>query len=478
MEIEDSYVAERIDEGTKRKREDKSILVEHLLGSVDGTFFHSTMIIKKFLEAVVTGSLQKSDYEDQGNAILASYLIDKYDEYCQSCYNVQRGFFEKFGAHVPSTSYNQIADNNNNYAKDLYDILIENGLQLNQQLVKIFEKKYFTTATTSLTHLPQLLSSVTPATTSLSSGDIKDKLNQSIIARNLVVVAGTGTSSSITHGTLHERVVTWAGLLDKLKTIIERFLNVPIMNWEGLNDPFLKAQLLDQTVRQNNTAIDYRQFVYQLLSAVEPNAENTFGFHTSMSSVLFCFGLNARIATTNYDTLLESCLNRLPKSCIALQNLANFPHYVYHIHGVLYEASNIVLTENHETYAEFLSGMDILCPLGNSLLFVGCKDGAIDHHFTGYFNQRFKEDPGDHHFILLKKSDHDYLLTQPNYALFFNRNQLLPLIYGTTYDEMVPYLWELLLAANAEISTPFKFLQMSLTREFERGATGVQTRFS
>ena len=213
-----------------------------------------------------------------------------------------------------------------------------------------------------------------------------------------------------------------------------------INDWDSCNDLFEKAELLRKFVSEHLPHLDYRQFVYSLLGSVKPNMDNEIGTHKSITAAINQWQLP--IATTNYDMLLENCLGRVYSKCENV-NLNNADPFVYHIHGLMHDASEIVLQENAESYDVFEKGMLELLDYRNgsrSIIFIGCQDGAVDHHFSCLFRT---DNVSSQNFILLKQPDHEKLLSKDAYLTAVASSKLCPIIYGAKNEELISFLWKI-----------------------------------
>lgn len=88
---------------------------------------------------------------------------------------------------------------------------------------------------------------------------------------------------------------------------------------------------------------------------------------------------------------------------------------------------------------------------GKSLLFVGCQYGALDGHFTSYYELY----PHLRHFILLRDAEIDELLNHEMYGALFieyiGRGILNVIRYGEQYHELGPFLWQIVLDQGVEL---------------------------
>lgn len=409
---------------SKRSRSYDS--VQHVINSVNGSFAAAGDTVRYMVKSKKV--LSKEDAE----AILASYLIDKDDQFCNAVYSKPRSYFENFGAGIPKTSRNQLAGNNGQHAKLFFDHLEKQkeSSSCDKDLIDLFRSKFI--------DLPSTKKKVNDS----APPNAIEALKSAIVNERAVFVAGTGVSSSLTAGTDSSGVVTWDGLLNALKDKISKYTGFTA-DWpaDAVNDPFKKADFLVRFSEERNLPVDYRQFVFELLSNLVVNLNAKLGTHQSIAEALSAFQLP--ISTTNYDVLLESCLGKFARNADKFQ-FDEYRPFIYHIHGLFYDAADIVLTEDAQTFEVFMQGIRQIVgnQLKRSLIFVGCLYGAVDHHFDGLWRAVSLE-CAEQNFILLSTSGLETLEKEPNFVAATSRGVLTPIVFGDSHKDLIPFLWKL-----------------------------------
>lgn len=254
--------------------------------------------------------------------------------------------------------------------------------------------------------------------------------------KNFVIVAGTGVSSSLT-SLQRNPVVTWEGLLNALVIkLLDKYKpneedEQIFWGWNHKN-VFEKADCLREFGETQNDT-DYRRYILHLLAPLHPDINPD-----SIAEALAKF--EVMITTTNYDYLLELKLNRHFHN-MESEEIPEHNQHIFHINGVVHEATNIILQPNDETFNSFAGKIIDYCP-EKSLLFVGCQYGALDFHFTNYY----KKYPHLKHFILLRDEEIQQLLNDEEYGpklvQYVEQGTLNVISYGSKYEDLVPFLQE------------------------------------
>lgn len=417
--------------GSDLERE-KVYLVNNVIKSVNSTFKKAKEGVTELNETLSPDDLTAA----QLNAILASFLVEKDEEYSMHCYGQGHQYFKAFGAEIPRYSYNQLKRSYGaakGFHKHFSEALDNHA---DKVLYSLFRKEF-------MINVPP------PIVTGIRRNQLDQlqRLKDSLRSRRLVVMAGVGVSLAIGAG--RTEVLSWGGLLNSLRELLTQRSPgeevVPDNDWNGMSAE-VKAETLDEHVKARYPHLDYRQFVSQLMRDVSPSQ--------TAALIPAIRNLNLPIATTNYDILLEWSMNRFEQNLseASVRFLPNFHHeFVYHVHGVWYDSNSIVLSDGdyNRTQYEFEYAVGKLlfdsAPANQhrSLLFIGCKDGMVDKHFsTLYTDPRFAHLT---HFTLLKEADVQYLLdTSPAFNAAVEARRLVPIIYGTQSSDLPAFLLELM----------------------------------
>mmetsp|Transcript_21772 Transcript_21772/g.31692 ORF Transcript_21772/g.31692 Transcript_21772/m.31692 type:complete len:415 (-) Transcript_21772:63-1307(-) len=406
----------------------RTALIQAVLNAVDGCYDNSDNAVRNLVRSGVKLT------SDEVNAIMASFLMERSDYRCIKAYGEGHGheFLKQFGAKVPRCSYNQL--HSNGLGSYFHKNFIEgNGLVLNQTLYGLF---------CGLFHLGGVWTTTEAAVAYIMNkqNEYFCKLKEEIRNQRLVVMTGTGVSLGI----VNDNKLSWEGLLNAIRTILNsrRYNIIPDDEWLGR--PEDKARKLNDIVNTNFAHLDYRQFVSVIMREIIPPDCSPLALAIS--------NLKLPIATTNYDLILDQCLHRFEQN---LSNIAirfstqHHPEFVYHVHGVWFDSNSVVLSnddyERTQYEFEYAIGKLFFDSAGakqhRSLLFVGSKYGMVDAHFsTLYTDPRFAHLC---HFALLKTEDVTHLLDIPEFYNAFCNNRLIPVIYGDRYDLLPYFLQEL-----------------------------------
>jgi hypothetical protein len=404
-------------------------LVEALVQAVDGSFEKANESVQALVKAKVTL------LGDDINAVLAAFLILHDNELCLRVYGQDHGheYFTKFGAVVPKYSKNQL--HAGGLGLNFYYGCCQYFQDPDAKLFELFCKFFF---------IAEGISSATGGFDRImgSQQPWVAQLKGEIFRRRLVVMTGIGVSL----GLVNDRKLTWDGLLDAMREMLNQRINnaIPVSQWTGT--PEEKAQLLKDTVSVRIPYLDYRQFVSIIMTEIPypgPNPERRANFANSIRN------LHLPIATTNYDLLLEQSLRRFDAnlSKVPVRMSSAYHHeFVYHVHGVWFDSDSVVLSdlEYEKTQYSFEYAIGKLffdstgCDQHRSLLFIGCKDGIVDAHFSTLFvDPRFSH---LQHFALLKEEDIRYLIGVPAFNRAVSSGRLVPICYGQHHEELEPFL--------------------------------------
>lgn len=404
----------------------KEQLISAVLDAVDGTFRNARKVVVELVESNVALS------EKEASAIMASFLMEQSDSICIQNYGEGHGhdFLKAFGAKAPKYSINQL--HSHGLGKLFYDKFIRrSSLTVNQTLRGLFCTFF------------QLQDIETPSAVAdpQNQANYLRELKGKISEKRLVVMSGIGVSLGI----FYNIKLTWEGLLDAIRVMLNDRVANPIPEEDWVTGcPEEKAKLLDVVVRVHFPHLDYRQFVSVIMRDIVPQPNHPLGAAIS--------NLALPIATTNYDLVLEQSLLRFEKNLSHMPvrfSLLHHYEFVYHVHGVWFDSNSVVLSnddyERTQYDFEYAIGklfFDFAGVEHRSLLFIGSKFGMIDSHFSVlYTDPRYAH---LRHFALLKRGDFDSLIDNPKFLAAVNAGKLVPIIYGTTNEELTAFLMELI----------------------------------
>lgn len=477
-----------------------------VIGSaLNGNYSHSAGIMRKFVQDVRENKFQLS--KEDCEFVLGCYLINKWNyPWEEHRYHgiTQQYLLDELKVPDCLTISNQLRGNVGNHAQEIESLFESLDLmdQLNPNLVAAFCDVYrnltqFPPENTTRQPLPSIPA---PELTDLATETqtlLREALNQDLA----VFVVGTGVSiansddratTTFRNGNPNDRIgnyVTWGGLLENLKETLVGMHGDVINNqdWQDTaNDFQARGRLLREAALQiNGGPTDFRRFIDMYLSRVMP-ASDTEAMeypdrhpkkpsYCSSKSVPFLLELfDIPIMTTNYDMLLELALNRTPHNMDPRPYNAEYENeeddeylqllfktQVFHIHGLITEAYSIIMEENLHTFDSFRLALTSWFS-GRSLIFIGCKGGALEYHFRTYFDLC----PDLQHFIFLTKQEHVELWDDNVYGEFYRnftgRGSLIPVLYdvGANYNSLGGYLREILLVMEVYESSdtaPFQF---------------------
>jgi hypothetical protein len=400
-------------------------LVSDVVAAMNGTLVVAQRAVKNLILYAAACEVNANQY----NKVVASFLILKSQAQCVNAYGKKLEYFLGFGASIPSRRLNQLQ--NIGIVRELSAFLQANKFAIDSALVQLF-KEYFNV----------------DAVADFASWILgnQNKWRQDVLEAlrepRLVCMTGTGVSCGI----VNDLSVTWTGLLNEMLRKVKHMKGSDTVMpeaWDEL-DPESKAGILKQIVSTERPHLDYRQFISTIMMRINKPADN----HELAMAISV---LELPIATTNYDLILESSLGRFELNLThpEVTSFCNHSDYVYHVHGVWYDASSVVLSdrdyENSQHAFEYAVGKLFFTECGDnhrSLLFIGCKDGMIDDHFKVLFREdpRFKH---LRHFALLRESDIHDLSGNPVFQKAVKSGRLKPLSYGKNYDELSGYIVQL-----------------------------------
>lgn len=406
----------------------RKALIDAVLNAVDGSYSNADEVVHKLVDDI---SLTSKEV----NAIMAAFLMKKSDSRCVRSYGNGHGhdFLKQFGAKAPSYSLNQL--HSNGLGQYFHEKCIAGrGLLLDETLSNLFCELFgvkgdWSTTKAGLTYIDQ------------KQIEYVVNLKKQIQNKRLVVMTGLG----VTLGLVNDSRLTWAGLLNEIRKMLnERVPDIiPDNAWVGV--PEERAHLLDQIVKAYFAHLDYRQFVSVIMRDVVPPFDHPLAVAIS--------NLKLPIATTNYDLALDQSLHRFEKnlSNVAIRFSAQHHHeFVYHVHGVWFDSDSVVLSngdyERTQYEFDYAIGKLFFDSAGStqhrSLLFVGSKYGMVDAHFSAlYTDPRYTHLC---HFALLKTQDIADLMDNPEFRNAVRDGRLLPIKYGDHHTDLQNFLEKLI----------------------------------
>jgi hypothetical protein len=388
---------------------------------------------------------------EEGNAILAAFLIERDEDTCRRRYRKGHEFFQRFGTPLPRLAVNQL--HCNGLSKLFHQFCIaQRNLFLNPVLYRLFGE--FIQERPSISDQTNTVWANTVWVDAQCSigyileeqADYQQELKNQIQNGSLVVMTGIGVSL----GLVNDVKLTWSGLLDEIRLMVQRRRPdiLPDDDWVGT--PEEKARKLDLAVNRDFPHLDYRQYVSSIMRTVASPIDQ----HPLAIAIN---NLNLPIATTNYDLLLDQSLQRFEQNLSNVQIRFSSVHhtdFIYHIHGVWFDSNSVVLSseEYEKTKYDFQYTLgklffDSFEPRSDtkhqsrSLLFIGCKNGLIDLHFKDlYADPRYVHLC---HYALLKRPDLIDLMKSPEFRQALCTDRLRPIIYGESNDNLQGFLEQL-----------------------------------
>jgi hypothetical protein len=276
-----------------------------------------------------------------------------------------------------------------------------------------------------------------------------DRLEAELVLHpdQVIIVAGIGVSLA-TCGT-DQACATWPGLLRHgLKTCEDEC---------GTSAVTLAAQraLLDDTAAPEHVLIGVGEFITQELRAHHPGRygrwliDSLGELRVRDSRVVRALEqLGVRIATTNYDSLIEDASLQL-KSPITWRQRAAVTSYfrkptpeVFHVHGHFRDPDSVVL--GARSYGDVCRDQDVQDALRwrlrfGTFVFVGCGRGLADPNFGALidWSRTALADAQHEHYLLVTESDVD------PWRKHLRGLPIAPVSYGPSHDGLVPFLEKL-----------------------------------
>jgi hypothetical protein len=391
----------------------------------------------------------------QCEKILASFLIHKSPIQCVNMFGFLQKDLLKFGTVMPQRRINHLQSVQ--AAQDFYEFMGDHDLidQVDCNLLSNFKEHFKVEEGNKVDCIASLKADI-----EVNQSDWISELRARIASQSLVCMTGTGVSLGI----IKDKRMSWNGLLDDMRMLVgtmrdvnsddhderkiqdadtkKAIADISIDNdkWNDL-DPETKAACLQKVVSSELSHLDYRQFISRIARTIDPPANN----HVLAVAIS---GLGLPIGTTNYDLVLETSLGRFERNLTktSVHSLRHHSDYVYHVHGVWFDADSVVLSDRDyeatQHVFEYAISKLFFTESGRShrsLLFIGCKDGMIDDHFKVLF----RDDPRFvhlQHFALLRQEDIDSLASSPVFRRAVISRKLIPVCYGTKFDHLAAFI--------------------------------------
>lgn len=272
-----------------------------------------------------------------------------------------------------------------------------------------------------------------------------EKIRQALCDKNLVIVAGAGVSLSAIQPPPSQ--ITWIGLIRNGLQYLEEECSVAAEDKE-LSHYREILQQGDVRIRTVLRACDYLKDELDRHKQFPTWLQSVFGsLHNHVNcpeifEALYRFHQNgAKLMTTNYDELLEHYCKLQRVRRLIPEDVRKYEQGsldgVFHIHGSFQDPKEVVLNATDYSQVKNSDDMQNLLRtyLGHkTILFIGCGAGLEDPNFDGLLEwaSTREENIPNHHYLLVR--DGDDLRYSP----------LITLRYGPSYEDLVPFLNELL----------------------------------
>ena len=277
-------------------------------------------------------------------------------------------------------------------------------------------------------------------------GEVWARLKNALKDKRLVIIVGAGVTLSATANiSAPLRRITWTGLIENGLDYLVNGGYVDARDrrtrraYEALKDPDTDslldaANILSSQLTQNGQFPTWLESVFgNLYQEVR---------HPAILKTLKALHQNgATILTTNYDDLLEkSCglpsIGRSNKDDILRFKRGDLDG-VFHVHGSYHDLHEVVLDTTD--YYKVTHSDEVQSILKNflefkTILFVGCGSGLEDPNFNALLKWASEEQKNipNRHCLLVRDGDN------------LNHRMLVRLKYGPNYQDLAPYLHNLL----------------------------------
>lgn len=278
----------------------------------------------------------------------------------------------------------------------------------------------------------------------------------------LTPFVGTGFSLAATGGADY---ASWSGLLLEGIKVCQRVGTPMPPGWpdrmrEQLDnaDVFTYLAVADEVARRLRAVRGGREFGTWLQSTVGRLKATEPG----MQIINAVCSLGKVIVTTNYDTVIEKAKKGWYPYTWKQDGYGAAPpgqKVVLHMHGIAEDPDSIILSSaDYQRYSENELGKVFNQSLFGSrrFIFIGCGDGLSDPNISTLtaFAQRVFDKVRENDEVKTK-TEH-YLLVPGGQLRQFNEHPISPLIvpvaYGSGFDELTPFLQNLLADGEIEAS--------------------------
>ena len=276
--------------------------------------------------------------------------------------------------------------------------------------------------------------------------EVLARLKNALKDKRLVIIVGAGVTLSATaniSGPLPR--ITWTGMirngLDYLvnEGYVDSGNRRTRLAYKALEDPDTDslldaANILSSQLKQNG------QFPTWLESVFD-NLYQEVRHPAILDTLKALHQKGATILTTNYDDLLEKSCGLPPIGRSNKDEILRFKRGdldgVFHVHGSYHNPHEVVLDTTD--YYQVAHSDDVQSILKNflefkTILFVGCGSGLEDPNFNALLKWASEEQKNipNRHCLLVRDGDN------------LNHRMLLQLKYGPNYQDLAPYLHNLL----------------------------------
>lgn len=265
-----------------------------------------------------------------------------------------------------------------------------------------------------------------------------DDLRRDLRSGNSLLIVGSGVSIAATAG---ERCASWDGLLlDGIEHCVEKKRSLTHEEGDVLRDRLKKADVagridVAQTVQQK-LGLDLRRWLRGTVGSLVPVKRGV------LDAV---HAIGARIATTNYDGLLEygSSIDPivLTDSDDTIEFLRESGASVLHLHGHWRRPDSVVL--GVDSYEHLISNdvaqrIQQAMVVHHTIVFIGCGDGISDPNIGPLlrWTSRALGDTRYRNYVLCRSQDIESLKAHGVEALWY-----VP--YGDRYEQLEEFLREL-----------------------------------
>lgn len=289
----------------------------------------------------------------------------------------------------------------------------------------------------------------------MSQQHLVDHLKQHIASGHVVVVVGTGVSVATCENQQVEgfQVATWTGLLKHGVHFCQHTESVLEAD---------EAQLLEMQINLGKTdfLISAAEFVTERLRGKRLGAfrgwlKESIGklAPTQPDIIQTLASWPAKLATLNYDRLLEAVTSRPPITWQDRDKIEDVLRYggdaVIHLHGYFDQPDSVIL--GLSSYAKVTNDPHTqavlqLFTLDRTLLFVGCGGTFQDPNFSRLieWGREALKDSTARHFVLCQESEKAKFVELQETASW-----LYPIVFGAKHEDLLPFLRSLAPAATS-----------------------------